>query len=355
MHEPPQGSPLERVTVGRAMEMYRASLLGRGPQLPAELANMIAMLPRVQELALIPQSLLEEADAISKAALAPSAPMCPVRSVRGEAAARGVTVESLLGSSVLQGNAAAAHGRDPAGASRARLVAAFRRCRPSRETEAWRQLAARLEERYGASIDDDELVLKVSPIAVLLERRTAAAQVAANALGEAAATFLDAVKEARQRIDTAVRLDPELLGFSPVALDFERGCEAVAGSVRAWWHQARRLGHEAAKIRDSLGRGRMSRALVACANAAHAWIGAHPPRRRGFWMDVVRLMAFHGWNERQLVGEHALEVGVSDLAMPGGTTRTVSVRLRQASHRLQELRRDAAGRQARKPETAPGA
>jgi hypothetical protein len=126
--------------------------------------------------------------------------------------------------------------------------------------------------------------------------------------------------------------------------------------VRDWWHQARRLGHAGtATAKAALRAERINRALVTCANDAYAWIIARPVRHRGFQMDVVRLLAFHGWNERQLVGEHALEVDVSDLAMPSGTTRTASRRLRRASHRLQELRRDAARRRAKEPEMAPRA
>jgi hypothetical protein len=68
-------------------------------------------------------------------------------------------------------------------------------------------------------------------------------------------------------------------------------------------------------------------------------------------MDVVRLLAFHGWNEGLLVGERALAVDVTDLTLRNGTTRGSSRRLRQASRRLQQLCRDEAARRAKEPET----
>jgi hypothetical protein len=353
MYEPPLGSPLERITIRRAVELYCASLRCGGARLPAELSSMVAMLPEGLQSLQTARSLSDEATASVKSVLGPSHAMLPARSVRSEAAARSMTVESFVESLFAGGGVAGGRGPDAATTSRARRLATFRRSRPSRETEAWLRLAEAWHERYGASIDEDALVLNLSPVAVLLKRRAAAAQLEANALGEATATFLLAVAEARQRIDTAVPLDAELVQFSQIAIDFDRSCEALDARVRDWWHQARRLGHKAAMSRDALTSGGMRRALVICANDAFAWIVARSSRRRGTWIDVVRLLAFHGWNERLLVGERALAVNVADLALPSGTTRGSSRRLRQASHRLQQLCRDEAARRAKEPETGP--
>jgi hypothetical protein len=355
LHQSPLGSPLEQISIRRAVELYRASLRCGGARLPAELASIVAMLPEGLQPLQTARSLADEATATVKSVLGPSLAMLPPRSVRSEAAARSMTLESFLESLLPGGSVAAGRGTDAAATSRARRLATFRRSRPSRETETWRRLAEAWYERYGASIDEDALVLKLSPVAVLIERRAAAAQVEANALGEATAAFVHAVKEARRRVDTAAPLDAEMVRFSPIAFDFDRGCEALDASVRDWWRQTRRLGHMAATVKDALRSERMSRALVACANDAYAWIIAHPVRRRGFRMDVVRLLAFHGWNEPQLVGGHALAVDVSDLALPSGTTRESSSRLRQASRRLQQLCRDEAARRTKKPEKAPRA
>jgi hypothetical protein len=226
VREPPQRSLFEYITVGTAVKLYRASLLDRGTKLPAELSNMVAMLPEGLRSLQTARSLLDEAAATARSILGPSLPMLPARSVRDEAAVRSMTVESFLESLLPGVGVAGGRGPDAATTSRARRLATFRRSRPSREAEAWRQLAEAWHERYGASIDEDALVLNLSPVAVLLERRAAAAQLEANALGEAAATFLLAVEEARRRIDTAAPLDAELVRFSPMAFDFARSCEA---------------------------------------------------------------------------------------------------------------------------------
>jgi hypothetical protein len=105
-------SPFERITVRTAGELYRASLLVGGAALPAELSSMVAMLGQDPQFGLTARSLLDEAAAIAKAASETSAPIWPARSVRGEVAARSMTVESLLASFLPEGNVAAARGHN---------------------------------------------------------------------------------------------------------------------------------------------------------------------------------------------------------------------------------------------------
>src|SRR5262249_19568860 len=130
----------------------------------------------------------------------------------------------------------------------------------------------------------------------------------------------------------------DLEPFSPVATGFERARAAFVQTTHERWRAFRRVGHDAAKVRDLLVSQRMSQALVTCAGMAYAWGLKHPTRRRRVWLNVVGLLAFHGWNERVLVGEHALAVDVADLATRG----VISPRLSREAHRLPQLCRDRA-------------